>query len=163
RRGPQRLQHARALHALWRRQEERHPADRLHQHAAVPRCAAGRGDPAGEPRPPAADPDDDGHAGLRHDPDRARAWSGLRVARLARNTDRVLGLLEEAGVRGTFFVLAWNAERHPDVVRRIAAGGHEIACHGYGHRLVYELTPAAFREDVARAKAVLEGLVGAPV
>jgi polysaccharide deacetylase family protein (PEP-CTERM system associated) len=84
-------------------------------------------------------------------------------SRLARNTDRVLGLLDEAGVRGTFFVLAWNAERHPDVVRRIAAGGHEIACHGYAHRLVYEQTPAAFREDVARAKAVLEALTGTPV
>ncbi len=84
-------------------------------------------------------------------------------SRLARNTERVLGMLDEAGVRGTFFVLAWNAERHPDVVRRIAAAGHEIACHGYAHRLVYEQTPEAFRDDLARAKAVLEALVGAPV
>jgi len=84
-------------------------------------------------------------------------------SRLARNTDRLLELLEEAGARATFFVLAWNAERHPDVVRRIAAAGHEIACHGYAHRLVYDQTPAAFRDDVARAKALLEALTGTPV
>ncbi len=50
-------------------------------------------------------------------------WSRYE-SRLARNTDRVLALLDEAGVKGTFFVLAWNAERHPEVVRRIAAAGH---------------------------------------
>jgi polysaccharide deacetylase family protein (PEP-CTERM system associated) len=90
------------------------------------------------------------------------AWDGYE-SRVARNTDRVLGLLHDAGVKGTFFVLTWNAERHPDVVRRIAAAGHEIASHGYGHRLVYEQTPEEFRDDVGRAKGILEDLTGTPV
>src|SRR5207244_8499746 len=71
------------------------------------------------------------------------AWDRYE-SRLARNTDRILALLEAARVRATFFVLAWNAERHPGIVRRIAAAGHEVASHGYAHRLVYEQTPAAF-------------------
>jgi polysaccharide deacetylase family protein (PEP-CTERM system associated) len=84
-------------------------------------------------------------------------------SRVARNTDRMLQLCDEAGVKGTFFVLTWNAERHPDVVRRIAAAGHEVASHGYGHRLVYELSPEEFRQDVGRAKALLEDLTGTPI
>jgi polysaccharide deacetylase family protein (PEP-CTERM system associated) len=84
-------------------------------------------------------------------------------SRVARNTDRILGLLDEAKVRGTFFVLTWNAERHPEIVRRIVAAGHEIACHGYAHRLVYDQTPETFRADVSRAKQTLEDLIGAPV
>lgn len=90
------------------------------------------------------------------------AWSA-QDDRLARSTDGVLALLDEAGVRATFFVLAWNAERHPELVRRIAAAGHEIASHGHHHRVVYELTPDAFRADVVRSKAVLEDLLGAPL
>src|SRR5512132_2664605 len=88
------------------------------------------------------------------------AWDRYE-SRVARNTERLLALLAEAGVRGTFFVLTWNAEHHPEVVRRIAAAGHEIACHGYAHRLVYEQTPEVFRADVTRAKAVLEDITGA--
>jgi len=75
-------------------------------------------------------------------------------SRVARNTDRLLALLDEAGVTGTFFVLTWNAERHPEIVRRIAAAGHEIASHGYAHRLIYEQTPETFRADVSRASEV---------
>lgn len=93
--------------------------------------------------------------------DRA-AWDG-QPSRLAGSTERVLGLLDEAGVRATFFVLAWNAERHPDVVRRIADAGHEIASHGYAHRLIYEQTPADFRADVTRAKTLLEDVTGRAV
>lgn len=90
------------------------------------------------------------------------AWTA-QEDRLARATERVLALLEDAGVRATFFVLAWNAERHPALVRRIAAAGHEIASHGYHHEVVYELTPARFRADIVRSKAILEGVVGAPI
>ena len=72
-------------------------------------------------------------------------------------------LLAEHGVRGTFFVLGWVAERHPALVTRIAAAGHEVASHGYGHRLVYDQTPDAFREDVRRAKGLLEQAAGVPV
>jgi polysaccharide deacetylase family protein (PEP-CTERM system associated) len=82
---------------------------------------------------------------------------------VARNTDRLLTLLDDAGVRGTFFVLTWNAERHPEIVRHIAAAGHEIASHGYAHHLIYEQSPAEFRADVVRAKQLLEDLTGTPV
>ncbi len=84
-------------------------------------------------------------------------------SRVLANTERVLALLDEFGVKGTFFVLTWNAERHPEVVRRIAVGGHEIATHGYAHRIVYEQTPDEFRKDVERAKKTLEDLTGEPV
>jgi polysaccharide deacetylase family protein (PEP-CTERM system associated) len=82
-------------------------------------------------------------------------WDTLE-SRVSANTDRLLEILGDSGVRGTFFVLGWVAERFPDLVRRIAGCGHEIASHGYGHRLVYDQTPDAFREDVRRAKALLE-------
>jgi polysaccharide deacetylase family protein (PEP-CTERM system associated) len=90
----------------------------------------------------------------------ARAsWDG-RETRVERNTDRILELLDTRGLHATFFILGWVAERHPELVRRIAAGGHEIASHGYGHDLVYDLTQAEFRADVGRCKAVLEDLTG---
>jgi polysaccharide deacetylase family protein (PEP-CTERM system associated) len=91
-----------------------------------------------------------------------RRWDTLE-SRVCANTDRVLSVLEAAGVRGTFFVLGWVAVRHPDLVRRIAAQGHEIASHGFAHRLVYDQTLTAFREDVTRAKRVLEEAAGTEV
>jgi polysaccharide deacetylase family protein (PEP-CTERM system associated) len=84
-------------------------------------------------------------------------------SRVVHNTDAVLRLLDDAGSKGTFFVLTWNAERHPELVRRIAAAGHEVATHGYAHRIVYEQTPAEFRADVERAKKTLEDLTGEAV
>ncbi len=84
-------------------------------------------------------------------------------SRVIRNTERVLEVLAERGVRGTFFVLAWNAERQPELVRLIAGAGHEIASHGYSHRLIYEQSPAEFRDDVLRSKKLLEDLTGTPV
>ncbi len=89
-------------------------------------------------------------------------WDSLEH-RVCANTDRVLGLLDEAGVLATFFVLGWVAERYPALVRRIAAQGHEIASHGFAHRLVYDQTAAAFRDDVTHAKHVLEDASGAAV
>jgi polysaccharide deacetylase family protein (PEP-CTERM system associated) len=84
--------------------------------------------------------------------------------RVERNVDRLLELLDRAGgVRATWFVLGWVAERCPVVVGRIAAAGHEIACHGYGHELLPSLSAAAFRADVQRSKALLEDLVGESV
>lgn len=77
--------------------------------------------------------------------------------------DRVLSFLEERRIQGTFFVLGWLAEREPEMVRRIADAGHEIASHGWRHRLVTRLTPAEFRESVSRSKAVLEQIAGVPV
>jgi polysaccharide deacetylase family protein (PEP-CTERM system associated) len=93
---------------------------------------------------------------------RRDAW-GDYESRIARNTDKMLQLCADAGVKGTFFILAWNVERHPEVVRRIAEAGHEVASHGYGHHLIYTQTPEQFREDIRRAKALIEDASGTPV
>jgi polysaccharide deacetylase family protein (PEP-CTERM system associated) len=95
------------------------------------------------------------------DVDRAR-WSTLE-SRVENNTLRLLDLFARHGVRATFFVLGWVAERHPDLVRRLQAGGHEIACHGLTHELVYKQSPETFRKETAYAKSLLEDLAGVPV
>ncbi len=84
-------------------------------------------------------------------------------SRIERNTRRMLDLFARRNVRGTFFVLGWVAERHPDLVRDIAAAGHEIACHGYAHRMIDTQTESEFRADVLRAKAILEDVLGVAV
>src|SRR4029079_11841208 len=71
-------------------------------------------------------------------------------SRVQANTDRLLNLLERCGVRGTFFVLGWTAERFPSLVRRIAAAGHELACHSFWHRLIYRQSRDEFRADLRR-------------
>jgi polysaccharide deacetylase family protein (PEP-CTERM system associated) len=89
---------------------------------------------------------------------------GARGLRVERNVERMLELMAAAGnVRATFFVLGWVAERCPALVRRIAAAGHEVASHGYGHELLPTLSPPAFGEDVRRSKGVLEDLASTPV
>ncbi len=75
-------------------------------------------------------------------------------------TSRILDALAEAGQHATFFILGWVAERRPQLVRRIADAGHEVASHGYGHELVYRLTPDAFRDDLRRSKKLLEDITG---
>jgi polysaccharide deacetylase family protein (PEP-CTERM system associated) len=97
------------------------------------------------------------------DPTVARTQWDQYESRVCASTDRLLSLLADAGVNATFFVLGWVAERHPGLVQRIAAGDHEIASHGYGHRLVYELTPEEFREDIRRSRQVIEDAAGQPV
>jgi polysaccharide deacetylase family protein (PEP-CTERM system associated) len=89
-------------------------------------------------------------------------WDAL-PHRVEANTHHVLDLLSQYGVHATFFVLGWVAQRWPQLVRQIAQRGHEVACHGYAHRLVYKLGPAGFRADVARGKGVLEDCLGTPV
>ncbi len=89
-------------------------------------------------------------------------WERME-SRVVANTTRILDIFAESGIRSTFFILGWVAERHPDLVKAIASRGHELASHGYAHRLVYDQTPAAFREDVRRAKRVLEDASGEPV
>ncbi len=89
-------------------------------------------------------------------------WEQLE-SRVEPNTDRLLNMFERAGVTATFFVLGWVAERHPSIVRRIRAAGHEVASHGYWHQLTYDLPPDRFRDDVRRSKALLEDQAGAPV
>lgn len=90
------------------------------------------------------------------------SWS-TRESRVVANTERLLEAFDRHKVRGTFFVLGWVAERHPALVRAIADGGHEVASHGFHHQLIYTLTRAQFREDVRRAKAVIENTTGAQV
>lgn len=83
--------------------------------------------------------------------------------RVERNVDRILGLLAESGAQGTFFTLGWVAERYPNVVRSIVAGGHELASHGYGHLRASEQTREEFVSDITRAKALLEDISGQQV
>ena len=76
--------------------------------------------------------------------------------RVEANMDHILAAFDRAGVHGTFFTLGWIADRHPRVVRAIVAAGHELASHGYGHARADGQTPDEFRDDVRRAKRVLE-------
>jgi polysaccharide deacetylase family protein (PEP-CTERM system associated) len=86
-------------------------------------------------------------------------WNGYedRIESCGR---RLLDLLAERKVRGTFFVLGSVAERHPHLVREITAGGHEIATHGWSHTLVYRMTPVTFRAELERSMRMLEDLSG---
>lgn len=79
------------------------------------------------------------------------------------STHRILELLDESRQFGTFFVLGWVAERFPRLVREIHGLGHEIACHGYSHDLVYDLSEQRFRRETLRSKSLLEDLTGDPV
>lgn len=89
-------------------------------------------------------------------------WNGC-ISRVENSTALILDILETAGVHGTFFTLGCIARRHPGLVRRIAAAGHEIASHGLGHRRVDSQTPEEFRSDIRQAKAILEDCGGRPV
>ena len=89
-------------------------------------------------------------------------WESFE-SRVERNTERVMEILERHDARGTFFVLGWIAERHPGLIRRISANGHEVASHGSAHELIYNQAPDAFRDDVKRARALLQDLSGQQV
>lgn len=84
-------------------------------------------------------------------------------SRVEANTRRLLELLAELDIHGTFFILGWVADRFPGLVREIAACGHELGCHSYWHRLIYKLDPTEFREDTHRAKSVIEDISGQAV
>jgi len=90
------------------------------------------------------------------------AWD-TSESRVEFNTGRVLDLFAAHGVRATFFVLGWVAERHPALVRRIVAEGHELASHGYDHTRLHQFTPGQFREDVTRTRRILEDIGGVTV
>jgi polysaccharide deacetylase family protein (PEP-CTERM system associated) len=91
-----------------------------------------------------------------------KLWDTLEL-RVEANTRKILALLREHHAKATFFILGWVAERCPELIRDIDRDGHEVASHGYGHHLVYSMTPADFREDVLRSKRTLENLIGKPV
>lgn len=89
-------------------------------------------------------------------------WESLE-SRVERNTGLVLDLFAQAGVKGTFFTLGWVAARHPALVRRIVAEGHEIASHGWDHARVFTMDAAAFRDDLRRTRIALEDAGGMAV
>ena len=89
-------------------------------------------------------------------------WDAV-PCRVERNVDRILEMLDGHGARGTFFTLGWIAERFPQLVRRIADNGHEVASHGYSHERASAMMPEAFSADIRLAKAVLEDITGRPV
>ena len=93
---------------------------------------------------------------------RRRHWAEYE-SRVEANTEKLLELLAQRGMRATFFVLGWLAERYPSLVRRIASVGHEIASHGYAHELITSQTPDVFRQDIRKAKAILENILCHPV
>lgn len=86
-------------------------------------------------------------------------WEQME-SRVVQNTTRLLEIFAAHQVRSTFFILGWVAERSPELVREIARCGHEIASHGFAHRLVYDQTPQAFRADIRKAKQLLEDASG---
>jgi len=83
--------------------------------------------------------------------------------RVEQNTQKLLDLFDEYNIKATFFVLGWVAERKEPLIREIAARGHEVACHGYSHQLVYNQTPEVFREETERSKKILEDIIQQPV
>jgi polysaccharide deacetylase family protein (PEP-CTERM system associated) len=83
--------------------------------------------------------------------------------RVEANTDRVLGLFSDHGVKATFFTLGWVAQRHPSLIRRIVDEGHELASHGMAHFPIFDQTPEQFRADVRATKKLLEDTGGVAV
>lgn len=90
------------------------------------------------------------------------SWPSL-ACRVEGNIDRILELLDEGGVKATFFTLGWIAERYPAMVRRIVENGHELASHGYAHLRASDQKAEEFLEDVTRSKAILEEIGGQKV
>jgi polysaccharide deacetylase family protein (PEP-CTERM system associated) len=92
----------------------------------------------------------------------AGSWDTLE-SRVEYNTDAVLDLFAESGVKATFFTLGWVAQRHPALIRRIVAGGHELASHGWAHQRVFTMQAEQFRADIDRARRTLEDAGGVRV
>lgn len=94
--------------------------------------------------------------------ERRQQWDRYE-SRVERNTMRVADVLARHDTKATFFVLGWVAERYPSLVKTLMGRGHEIASHGYGHELVTTQSQAQFRDDIRKAKSILEDLTGRPV
>ena len=92
-----------------------------------------------------------------------RANWGTMPQRVVRNTHALYEMLAKRDIKATFFFLGWVVDRHPQLVREAAQAGHEVACHGYSHRLIYDQTPEDFRAETLRSKALIEDQLGAPV
>ncbi|GAX62948.1 polysaccharide deacetylase [Candidatus Scalindua japonica] len=88
---------------------------------------------------------------------------GTFPPRVELNTLKILDMLDEFSVKATFFILGWIAEHHPSLIREVQKRGHEIACHGYNHELIYNIGHDRFRQDIKKAKMLLEDLCGREV
>jgi polysaccharide deacetylase family protein (PEP-CTERM system associated) len=93
----------------------------------------------------------------------ARADWDRYPSRVERNTLRLLEIFACRGIRASFFVLGWVAEKFPTLVQQIYQAGHRVGCHGYAHRAIYEGNESDFRNDLRRAKRTIEDILGAAV
>lgn len=84
-------------------------------------------------------------------------------SRVAQNTHLILDLLDQHQTKATFFIVGWTAERHPQLVKEVARRGHDIGCHSYLHQKIYNLSPAEFFADTAKAKEILEQITGSAI
>ena len=88
---------------------------------------------------------------------------GNHPLRVENNTHKLLDMFDEYQLKATFFILGWVAERQKELVLEIAERGHEVACHGYSHQLVYNQSAEVFQEETVRAKNILEDIIQQPV
>ena len=86
-------------------------------------------------------------------------WDSYKI-RVVDNIKKILDVLDSFNIKATFFVLGWLAERYPGLVREIHERGHEVASHGYAHELIHHQEPEEFKKDIARAKKILEDIIG---
>src|SRR5690349_8919358 len=93
----------------------------------------------------------------------SRSCWGSFESRVVANTQKLLDILARYRVSGTFFILGWVADRFPNLIREIVDAGHDVGSHSYWHRLVYELTPVEFREDLRRSISAIEDAAGVKV
>jgi len=89
-------------------------------------------------------------------------WDNYSL-RVEQNTHKLMDLFDERQIKATFFVLGWVAERTNSLILEIANRGHEVACHGYSHQLVYNQSPEVFRQETIRSKSLLEDIIQGPV
>ncbi len=89
-------------------------------------------------------------------------WDNFSL-RVEQNTHKLMDLFDERQIKATFFVLGWVAERTNSLILEIAKRGHEVACHGYSHQLVYNQSPDVFRQETIRSKSLLEDIIQQPV
>ncbi len=87
------------------------------------------------------------------------SWEN-QESRIEKNVDKVLILLDEGNTKASFFCLGWVAERFPNLIKRVHSEGHEIACHGYSHDVVYNLGRDEFSSDLIKSKNILENIIG---
>jgi polysaccharide deacetylase family protein (PEP-CTERM system associated) len=102
------------------------------------------------------------HVAALSDVIREEDWPRMEY-RAESSTHKLLELFARKGIQATFFILGWVARRSPDLIREIYSSGHEVACHGMSHRLIYRQTPEEFEAETRDSKHLLEDIVGAPV